>query len=143
MNLPQNTPLGKLQLIEVYHYYDGPKPFSCRSNSGQIYLVFWLGDENNADNWMYVPISLNRFINARAGSISLYDVCKKSENDFVWILKASFQEDKHSAILIKLCADLKDDELPAKDSYLELDIQTLPAIEEMSPFVKEKVFFRT
>ena len=138
MNLPLNSPLGKLKIIEVYHYYDGPKLFSCRSNSGQIYYAFWLGDDNESDNWMYVPVSRNRYIAARSGSISLYDVCKNSEDEFVWMVEIPFDTSKITLVQLRLCEELSDDLLPSIDSHLSLDINTLPPLEELAPVKKEK-----
>lgn len=42
--LPKNTELGTLEYIEVYDYYDFPQFFSCKNESGDIFLGLAIED---------------------------------------------------------------------------------------------------
>ena len=88
---------------------------------------------------MYVPVSRNRFIDARSGSISLYDVCKKSENEFVWIVRLPHSKDGEMIVQRVQCEDLNEDSLPSVNSHINLNMQSLPDLEELSPVRLESV----
>ncbi len=128
--LPVKTPLGKLISLEIYHYFDGPKLFSCINTAGQRYLVFWLGDEDGKDKWLYVPLSETRLQLARSGGISLRNVCLNPEDDYLWLIDLSTDSDIPTRAEAILPVQLPPSDLPAEGSFLTFKTQTLPSIEE-------------
>jgi len=129
-HLPRNTVLGNLKLAEVFQYFDGPKLFSCFNTTGQYYLVFWLGDDGNKDSWLYVPISSPRLSMARSGTISLKNICLNSENEYVFKVETITTDFEKSTITYLKSSELKDEDLPAEDAYLNLPAETIPKLEE-------------
>ncbi len=128
MFLPNSTILGRLELLEVYEEYDGPRLFACRNSAGQIYLAIWVEKSLDSDIWLYVPVSKQRLEYIRSGGIDLRDAFLASEDGFVFIVKISILEDKAS-IEIKNSNELEDRWLPEANQYLELATITLPSIE--------------
>ena len=63
------THLGKLELIEVYEFYDQPILFSCRNASDAIFMGVF-ADEGDFETWLYIGVSLHRLI--RSGAIDLH-----------------------------------------------------------------------
>ena len=59
--LPTDTSLGKLELIEVYAYYDRPVLFACRNEIDITYLVVLTDEDDASETWLYVAVSLNKF----------------------------------------------------------------------------------
>lgn len=123
--LPAGTPLGRLKVLEVYHYFDGPRLFACANVSGQKFLVFWLGDEDGADKWLYVPVSDTRLREVRSGAISLRRACKDPEDGFVWVVETPFQPNGKAGPTAFDPSELPDEYLPADDSFLSLEEQAL------------------
>jgi hypothetical protein len=125
--LPKSTILGRLEFLEVYEEYDGPRLFSCRNTSGQIYLAIWVEQLPDLDIWLYVPVSRQRFDYIRSGGIDLRDALLAAEDGLVFIAKISRLEEKAS-IEMKTSSKLEDRWLPEPEQYLELATITLPSI---------------
>lgn len=119
--LPAGTPLGRLKVLEVYHYFDDPKLFACANASGQKFLVFWLGDEAGADKWLYVPVSDTRLREVRSGVFGLRRACKEPEDGFVWVVETPFQPNGKAGPTAFDPSQLPDEYFPAEDSFLSLD----------------------
>lgn len=121
--------LGKLQVIEVFEYYDGPVFFSCESLSSQKYLALWVDALDSFDRWFYLPISDSRLSSVKQGIISLHDCFKEPEDGWLWEVKIyhdTGQEDL-DPVLSKY---ISDDDLPDKDEYLNLEERRLPESKE-------------
>ena len=136
--LPTNTPLGRLQLMEVYHYFDGPKLFSCTNTAGQRFLAFWLGDDQGNDRWLYVPVSQTRLILARSGGISLRTLCKVPEDGWLWIITLPSDSTEPLSVQPVFAEQLSPNDFPSDDSFLSLETQTLPPIEETASIRAER-----
>ena len=66
--LPQSTHLGKLELIEVYEFYDQPILFSCRNASDAIFMGVFADEDDDFETWLYIgylSIVLTKFVLAR------------------------------------------------------------------------------
>jgi len=138
--LPIKTPLGKLIPLETFHYFDGPKLFSCSNTAGQKYLVFWLGDEKDQDRWLYVPISETRLQLARSGGISLRNVCAQPEDGVLWLINLTFDSDEPTKVDAITPDQLLLSDLPAENSYLTFETQTLPVVEETTSLRAERAW---
>jgi hypothetical protein len=128
MFLPNYTILGRLELLEVYEEYDGPRLFSCRNSAGQIYLAMWIEKSRDSDNWLYVPVSKERFEYVRSGGIDLRDAFLAAEDGFVFVINTSLIEEKAS-FDIKTSAELDDRWLPDIGEYINLHTTTIPLLE--------------
>ena len=75
-----NTPeLGKLEMVEVYNYYDIPILFSCKNAASQFFIVFFADRLPDYDVWLYVEVSVVRLNLIRSGKIDLFDTFSKPE----------------------------------------------------------------
>lgn len=125
--LPQSTYLGKLEIIEVYVYYDQPCLFSCQNSTDQIFLAVWVDETEEFNLWLYVPMSRRRFEEVRMGGINLRDAFLKSESGFVYEVKI-LPENSPDAIATIPCEQLDEDWLPQAGTLLRSDSQTLPVV---------------
>ncbi len=122
--LPQLTNLGKLDIIEIYVYYDRPCLFSCRNLTGHLFLAVWIDETKIEDIWLYVPISEGRFQSIRSGEIDLRDAFLKSEDSFVY--KVIIPQENRPSIVETIQSDrLNEDWLPVAGEYLECETQEL------------------
>ncbi len=122
--LPQLTNLGKLEIIEVYVYYDQPCLFSCKNLTGHIFLAVWIDETEVEDIWLYVPISKQRFQSIRSGEIDLRDAFLKSEDSFVY--KVIIPQENLPSLVETIQSDrLNEDWLPVAGEYLECELQEL------------------
>jgi hypothetical protein len=120
MTLPVDTPLGRLEIVEVYLYYDGPRLFVCHSPSQQLYLANWIqgGEE---DTWLYVALSRPRFNQLRRGEISLHDAFTLAEDNFVYLLRLALDGSLRELKNVP-SHDLPPEWLPLEGEHLELSV---------------------
>jgi hypothetical protein len=122
--LPQLTNLGKLEIIEVYVYYDQPCLFSCKNLTGHIFLAVWIDETEVEDIWLYVPISKQRFQSIRSGEIDLRDAFLKSEDSLVY--KVIIPQENLPSLVETIQSDrLNEDWLPVAGEYLECEPEEL------------------
>ncbi|MDX2078218.1 MAG: DUF6575 domain-containing protein [bacterium] len=123
--LAKNTYLGKLELVEVFEYYDKPILFACRSASGQLYLVVQENDYDEYETWLYCSLSNTRFQQIRSGGIDLYNAFKLAEDDFVFLVKLFYNADIDSEITPIPVAQLEENQLPKPNVFINVVTETL------------------
>ncbi len=125
---PKYTHLGKLEIVEVYEYYDIPCLFSCKNASRQLFLAVWLDQTTEVGTWLYVPMSQRRLENVRSGGIDLRDAFLNSEDGFVYkvIIPCDGSPDRVETIF---CENLVDDWLPMAGEFLDFGDVQLPILE--------------
>lgn len=127
--LPQSTHLGKLELIEVYEYYDTPCLFSCRNISGHLFIAILYSQTKKLEKWLYVSMSKRRFENIRAGLIDIRNAFLNSEDGFVYEVIIN-SDDSPDKVEIIWCENLIDDWLPMPNEFIEVGNE-LPLIWEV------------
>ncbi len=88
--LPENTLLGRLEIVEVLGYYDGPYLLSCRNQAGHTFLALQVDEDKEADVWLYVAISPERLDFVRTGGLALHDAFVKPEDGTVYRVSVPF-----------------------------------------------------
>lgn len=116
--LPQNTFLGKLELVETFSFYDKPVLFTARSASDHLYLVLWVDETAQADVWLYVSISRARLEQLRLGAVDLNHAFREAEDAFVFEVHTPSQADQSARIRSLSIDTLSDDQLPEPGEYL-------------------------
>lgn len=117
--LPESTMLGKLEMIEVYDFYDKPALFSCKNQSGQIFIVLWVDSSEVSDIWLYAPVSSGRFKDTRKGRIELRDIFINSEDAFVYKAFTPYEENLNAEVTTVSCEQIEDDYLPMFGQVIE------------------------
>ena len=92
LNIPE---LGKLEIIEIYDYYDQPILFACKNAAGHFYFVVAADEDEQHETWLYVEVSLERLNLIRSGTIDLHDAFAYPERDCV------FQVSRQSLVQIR------------------------------------------
>ena len=116
--LPRDTFLGKLQLVEVYEYYDQPVLFACRNAAEMYYLVVQIDAWAGAAVWLYVALSSSRFEAVRQGDIDLYSAFNDAEDEIVY--EVTLFDTPHPAqIRVLPAGSLNTQQLPEKGERLD------------------------
>ena len=76
LNIPE---LGKLEIVEVYDYFNVPILFSCRNSVSHLYIVIFADHSPEYETWLYVEVSLMRLNLIRSGVVDLHDAFSKPE----------------------------------------------------------------
>lgn len=130
--LAKNTYLGKLELIEVFEYYDKPILFACRNVTDQIYLVVLEDESDDYETWLYCPVSQTRFQQIRSGGIDLYSAFKLAENEFIFFVKIFTDSNINPEINTFPISQLTDAQLPAHGAFLEMNTQPIIDVQKFT-----------
>jgi hypothetical protein len=117
--LLKETPLGQLEILEVFLQYDGPRLFSCLNKAKHIYLALWVDDENDIDLWMHVPISNQKLLQVRSSDISLREAFTESETGYLHIAKVAFSGAVQEFKLVK-AIEVNEEWLPLQNVRLNI-----------------------
>jgi hypothetical protein len=119
--LPESTMLGKLEMIEVYDFYDKPALFSCKNQSGQIFIVLWVDSSEVSDIWLYASVSSDRFKSIRKGEIQLRNIFINSEDAFVYKVATPYEENLNFEVTTVYCEQIENDYLPISGQVIEVE----------------------
>ena len=127
LNIPE---LGKLEMVEVYNYYDIPILFSCKNAASQLYIAFFADRLLDHDVWLYAEVSITRLNLIRSGKIDLFDTFSKPEMDrLLKVIIPTNNSVEFSSEFI-LPSELSEDILPPVNDYL--DIEYTPYVPQTS-----------
>lgn len=79
--LPTGTQLGKLELLEVYEDFLGPKCFSVKNENTQRFMVYWSGDYEGGKciKWAYIPVTKPMLASLLSNKVSFHDAFHQSD----------------------------------------------------------------
>lgn len=122
--LPVNSLLGKLEMVEVFEYYDRPVLFACRNAVDTLYLVVLEDEDDESETWLYVAVSPIRFDHIRSGAIDLKKAFVDAENGVVFKVRSPFGKNVSEIDLVD-ATSLSDEDLPLAGEKLSLATPTL------------------
>ena len=124
--LPDGTALGRLKLVEVYDYYDGPRLFAAQNATGSLFLSLWADETDAADTWLYLPISEEQLERVRAGQVDISQAYLQPEDGTVFLLTHRHAE-KAWSLEVLTPAVLNREWLPPAGDSLQLREGVQPA----------------
>jgi hypothetical protein len=133
LNIPE---LGKLEIIEVYEYYDQPVLYSCKNASGHFYLVVAATEDAQFLTWLCVAASTERLNLIRSGKIDLHDAFADSENPYAIQVRVPYEE--HASVQTDFIQSnqIPEDMLPMPGECLDLETEILPVLSDTEEIVK-------
>ena len=131
--LPQSTHLGKLELIEVYEFYDQPILFSCKNASDAIFMGVFAAEDDNFETWLYAGVSPHRFNQIRSGAIDLHDAFSEVEDGIIFQIKVPHDGQMPVSMPIS-AAQIPDDMLSLPGEFINLE----PTLSELDEDLKWK-----
>lgn len=109
---------------EVLDYYDGPKFYSCKDRVEQIYLVYWLYDDSDGQHWLYLRISLPRYLALKNSKISIAKILSEPEEGYLYFVN---NVAKNFSAQVVEQSQILQDWLPDPNDFLEIPSSALPA----------------
>lgn len=110
--LPEDTLLGKLEIIEVYTFYDKPVLFSCRNQSGLIFIAICVNSLEFAEIWLYASVSLSRFQSVTKADMKIKNIFTETEDGSVYQVEIPNGREKKAIVTNVKCNEIPDDYLP-------------------------------
>jgi hypothetical protein len=114
--LPLNTFLGKLRIVEVLDWYDGPRLFIAENASGSRYIAFWADEQGMESVWLYSSASENKIDSVISGRSDLRSIYTDPEDGVIFLVRLV---DEEPAIVEPLPPErVEQDLLPPCDDFL-------------------------
>jgi hypothetical protein len=83
ISLPKNTPLGFLEIKDIFEYFDFPRLFTCKNKSNSIFLAVSTYDDSETFEWLYLPTSPDRIKSLIDQKISLNEAFTNPEDGYL------------------------------------------------------------
>jgi hypothetical protein len=110
--LPINTVLGKLRILEILDRDGGPRLRIAENASGSRYLAFEVEVMEQGSRWLYAPISDTRIDHLMAGKLPLRRIYSDPEDGFIFGVCVSPQS---SSVDVMTADAVESDWLPLND----------------------------
>ena len=135
LNIPE---LGKLEIVEIYEYYDQPVLYSCKNAMGHLYLVVAADEDDQYLTWLCVAVSTERLNRIRSGKVDLHDAFAYPESAYVVQVKVPYN--KHASTKVDFIPSnlIPEDMLPVSGEYLDLEIERLPMISDAEEIAESR-----
>ncbi|MDO6496841.1 DUF6575 domain-containing protein [Photobacterium sanguinicancri] len=111
--------IKNLKPWEIFEFYDGPRFYSCKSQLGQIYLVYWVDETECADQWLYVKVSAERYYELKNRRIPIYKALVESEEKYSLLITVN--NNKEFELRPIQAFDFDPDWLPDETEFVNID----------------------
>lgn len=108
-NSVEEVGLGKLTVLTLHIWYDGPMIYSCTNDEGQIFLASCFDADDKYYRYLYRPLTAAELKDVEESRITLYDLFKTAETVY---------EVGHDYCKTRSGSELSDDELAVPGTYL-------------------------
>lgn len=133
LNIPD---LGRLEIIEIYDYYDQPILFACKNAAGHLHLVVAADENDQHETWLYVRVSAERLNLIRSGTIDLHDAFANSENGHLFQVRFAYDNPTSPQIEHLESNHIPEDMFPTRGECLDLKVETHPVPSKTEPMPK-------
>ncbi len=124
-----NLDWSTFSIDRVLQYYDGPRLLLRESSAGQLYLAWWSDSDDEAERWIYLPLSNIRLHEILSGMIPSLDGLTSPEDGYILVVDKDSATDSIVRAVPTVASDLPEDTLPRPGATLNI-----PIPEEISDF---------
>ncbi len=124
ISLPANTLLGELAMLETFNFFDIPRLFSCQNRAGATYLCLSTFDDGENFEWLYLPISQDRYSSLLDNQIDLLSCFIQPEDGYLFKVKSNFEGD--ATVQHLLPEQIAGEDLPEPGVLLDTDLESRP-----------------
>ena len=128
--------LGRLEIIEVYDYYDQPILFACKNAAGHLHLVVAADEDQQYETWLYVEVSVERLNLIRSGAIDLHDAFAYPESDCVFQVRFPYDNPTSPQVESIEANQIPEDMLPTAGESLDLETEMPLVLSNTEPMSK-------
>jgi hypothetical protein len=112
--------LGKLHILEVLDWYDGPRLFIAENASGNRYISFWADELDDGSLWLYVSVSESKIDTLLAAQIDLRQLYVEAEDGIIFKVFLRNEEGNTSVEPVAVM-ELEEELLPLSGDFLSSD----------------------
>ncbi|CDH06821.1 conserved hypothetical protein [Xenorhabdus bovienii str. oregonense] len=94
-----DTHLGSLFMKNIYEYFEEPRFFSVYNEVGSLFIVYWIGDDDDYDKWLVIPISKERLEYLERKKIDIYASLVYQEQKYYYQVNRNYDDSVESVFL--------------------------------------------
>ena len=128
--------LGRLEIIEIYDYYDQPILFACKNAAGHLHLVVAADEDKQHETWLYVEVSVERLNLIRSGTIDLHDAFAYPESDYLFQVRFPYDNPTSPQVESIEANQIPEDMFPTPGESLDLETEMFPVLSNTEPISK-------
>ncbi|QNR12241.1 hypothetical protein MUY32_16135 [Enterobacter roggenkampii] len=87
------TMMGTLRYKRVYEFFEEPRFFSAENEVNSLFVVYWIGEDEDADSWYVIPVSPSRLELIERKRIDLRTILVEQEQSFFYEVRAPYDRD--------------------------------------------------
>jgi hypothetical protein len=118
--LPENTELGKIEIITVYDYYNMPMNFTAKNERNDLFLVTCMNENKTAFIWYYLPISEESHEALKHNYVDMRTAMLFPEYEYLYEVYTYFKSGYKDKI--KIIAKPNELYLPEAGEYLNVEL---------------------
>jgi hypothetical protein len=116
--LPNQTPMGELEIYEIFEFFDFPRLFSAKSKTGALFLGLSIFDDYDTFEWLYISISSDRIKMLIEQKMCLYTAFKNPENKYLFKVYTKNKTEPYFEYILP--EQLSPDDLPIPNTKLKI-----------------------
>ena len=128
--------LGRLEIIEIYDYYDQPILFACKNAAGHLHLVVAADEDEQYETWLYVEVSVERLNLIRSGTIDLHDAFAYPESECLFQVRFPYDNPTLPQVESIEANQIPEDMFPTPGESLDLETEMPCVLGNTEPIIK-------
>lgn len=120
-----NTMMGTLRYKRVYEFFEEPRFFSAENEVSSLFVVYWIGEDEDADSWYIIPVSPARLELIERKRVDLRSVLVDQEQLFFYEVRAPYDRKIAPTWDVKGIESVSDYALPAPGLFISSVVPVL------------------
>ncbi|EPT5086544.1 DUF6575 domain-containing protein [Salmonella enterica subsp. enterica] len=120
-----NTMMGTLRYKRVYEFFEEPRFFSAENEVNSLFVVYWIGENEDSDSWYVIPVSPSRLELIERKRVDLRSVLVDQEQLFFYEVCAPYDREIAPTWNIKGVESVYDYALPAPGLFISSVVPVL------------------
>lgn len=120
-----NTMMGTLRYKRVYEFFEEPRFFSVENEVSSLFVVYWIGEDDDSDRWYVIPVSPSRLELIERKRIDLHSVLIDQEQLFFYEVRAPYDRAVAPEWSLKDIDAVHDYALPAPGLFISSVVPVL------------------
>ncbi|TBM14375.1 hypothetical protein EYY83_12235 [Hafnia alvei] len=110
---------GPLYLKNIYEFFEEPRFFSVTNEVDCLFIVYWIGDEDDFDKWLIIPISKERLEHLERKRIDINSALTYQESKHYYQVNIPYDDSEKPAFIKFESADIRSSiKLPKTNLYI-------------------------
>ncbi|MFL7193033.1 DUF6575 domain-containing protein [Escherichia coli] len=122
----EDSVFGTLYMQKIYEFFEEPKLFSVSNEINSMFVVYWIGDEEDYDKWIIIPISKDRLEHFERKRIDIRSVLVYQEQKLCYQFNIYYEDNHVDEIKINVSELNEKIKIPEPNLYISSVLPVLP-----------------